>query len=127
MGIGNQPHHPIDPKSGHAAMASRLNWGNSLERAKEGLDDCALSEQELLNPRHDAVFHRLADRGDHVQALVEQGFKELLGDITPVAEGFSRLKPWVSLGTGVQSVAGGEVESQPLPRLIDDPVVLLKP
>jgi hypothetical protein len=56
MGIGNQPHHPIDPKSGHAAMASRLNWGNSLERVKEGLDDCALSEQELLNPRHDGFF-----------------------------------------------------------------------
>jgi hypothetical protein len=54
-----------------------LNLGNILERVKEGLDDCALSEQELINPRQEPVFHILADRGAQLQALLEQGFKQL--------------------------------------------------
>jgi hypothetical protein len=111
MSIGDQSGHQINHEIGDAVVASVLNLGDVFELVMDGFDNSALAEQELIPQRQELRFHVLANGGNQLQALLEEGIKQLLGEIALVAEELAR-EPLGQLGHwgARSSVSPGSVE-----------------
>jgi len=57
--VGNQPSDKIDDKVGPAAMTGMFNLRDILELVNDGLDDEALTREQLVFKSDESILHVL--------------------------------------------------------------------
>src|SRR3954469_12325592 len=96
-----------------------------LEGIKDGFDDEALAQHDLVSQGHQVVSHVPADTSDEVQAALPKCLEQVLTDIAFVGVELADQVPGHLLQYGaVGGVAGGDFQGHDLALVIDDEVQL---
>jgi hypothetical protein len=72
MTIGDESCDQIDQEVDGTAMARMLDLAAIFELIRDGLDDGAFAQEELVRPLEQAVVHLLTQLGDEVQPVGDQ-------------------------------------------------------
>jgi hypothetical protein len=96
-----------------------------LEGIKDGFDDEALAQHDLVSQGHQLVPHVPADTSDEVQAALPECFEQVLTDIAFIGVELAGQMPGDLIQHGaVGGVAGGEFQGHDLALVVDDEVQL---
>src|SRR3954452_5835679 len=92
---------------------------------KDGFDDEALTQHNLVSHRHKVVPHVAADTSNEMQAALPQCLEQGLTDIAFVGVELTGQVPGHRIQHGaVGSVAGGDLHGHDLALMVDDEVQL---
>ena len=84
--IGDQTCDQVDKEIDKTAMPGMLDLRNVLQLVVDGLDDRAFSEQQFINPGHQAVLHILAQSSDQLNVFLKQLGKQILRNVASVCK-----------------------------------------
>ena len=84
--ISNQACDQIDKEIDKAAMSGMFDLRNVLQLVVDGFDDCAFSEQQFVDPGHQAVLHILANASHQLNIFLKQLGEQVLRDIASVCK-----------------------------------------
>jgi hypothetical protein len=126
MTIGDESCDQIDQEVDGTAMARMLDLAAIFELIRDGLDDGAFAQEELVRPLEQAVVHLLTQLGDEVQPVGDQQLLgQRLGEIAFIPKELAH-ETSGQLGNRVPiiDVARGEAKGQQVALIIDDQVQL---
>src|SRR3954463_6279210 len=96
-----------------------------LEGIKDGFDDEALAQHDLVSQGHQVVSHVPADTSDEVQAALPECLEQVLTDIAFVGVELADQVPGDLIQYGaVGGVAGGDFQGHDLALVVDEEVQL---
>ena len=96
-----------------------------LEGIKDGFDDEALAQHDLVSHGHQVVPHVPADTSNEVQAALPECLEQVLTDIAFVGVELADQVPGDLIQHGaVGGVAGGDFQGHDLALVVDDEVQL---
>src|SRR3954454_14008594 len=96
-----------------------------LEGIKDGFDDEALAQHDLVSQGHQAVPHVPADTSNEVQAALPECLEQVLTDIALIGVELAGQMPGDFIQHGaVGGVAGGNFHGHDLALVVDDEVKL---
>src|SRR5215212_699229 len=96
-----------------------------LEGIKDGFDNEALAQHDLVSHGHQVVPHVPADTGNEVQAALPECLEQVLTDIAFVGVELADQVPGDLIQYGaVGGVAGGDFQGHDLALMVDDEVQL---
>lgn len=89
--VGNQATHQIDEEIHWAAMARVLNLRDIFELVNNCLNNGAHPQQNLIEDRHEFVFHVRFDANDELKVeIAQEFFKKWLRNITSITNQFAK-------------------------------------
>ena len=84
--IGDQSCDQIGKEIDKAAMSGMFDLRNVLQLIIDGLDDRAFSQQQFVNPGHQAVLHVLANTCDQLKVFLKQLGEQVMRDVTSICK-----------------------------------------
>ena len=88
--VGNQTADQIDEKIHWAAMARVLNLRDVFELVNNCLNNGAFPQQNLVEDRHEFVFHVRFDPNDELKVeIAQEFFKKWLRNIASITHQFA--------------------------------------
>lgn len=88
--VSHQPRDPIEEEMVDAAMARVLNLRDVFELVIDQFTNAAFAPQQLVELRHQMLFHPFLEFGDELHAVGEKLLEQGLRDIPFVAEKFAK-------------------------------------
>ena len=120
--IGNQATHQIDEEIHWTAMTRVLDLRDIFQLVNNCLDNRALSQQNLIEDRHEFVFHIRFDPNDELNVeICQEFFKKWLRNIASITNQFAKhaahqFRNWFS----VIDISRREHHIQDFATIIDD-------
>ena len=120
--VGDQTAHQIDEEIHWATMARVLNLRDVFELVNNRLDNGAFSQQNLVEDRHEFVFHVRFDPNDELKVeIAQEFFKKWLRNVASVTNQFAQqaanqFRNWLS----VIHISGCEHHIQDFATIIDN-------
>ena len=96
-----------------------------LEGIKNGLDNEAFAQQDLVGHRHEVVLHVAADASDKMQSALPEGLEQLMADIALIGIKLARqVLGHLVEHSIVGGVARGDLQRHDLALVVDNEVQL---
>ncbi len=102
-------------------MACMFDLRDILQLVVNGFNYCALAQHQLIEDRHQLVFHVLANLGHELYIIIEQKVKQRLRDIAFVSKKFTeQVFNHLWYRSSVIDIARGELNSKQFTAVIDN-------
>ena len=102
-------------------MACMFDLRDILQLVVNGLNYCALAQHQLIEDRHQLVFHVLANLGHELYIIIEQKVKQRLRDIAFVSKKFTeQVFNHLWYRSSVIDITRGELNGKQFTAVIDN-------